>query len=173
MEEIVDILKITLPAGIVLYGMFLLARTFLQKELERKLLEIKLKNSDLVVPSRLQAYERICLLLERITPSNLVPRVNDSQYNCAVLHQFLLSEIRNEFNHNLSQQVYMGHHTWNVVKKAIEEVTKVVNISAQNVNPEDRSVSLARVIIQTWGSLEKDPVEIALQQLKTEIQQIF
>ena len=78
MENIWDLLKMTLPAGFVLMGMYLTSRNFLQKEFERRLAEIKLKNTESITAIRLQAYERMCLFLERILPDNMLLRV---QYN--------------------------------------------------------------------------------------------
>src|SRR5436305_409786 len=91
-----DFIQILLPAALVLYAMYLTVKSFLDKETERKLIDLKTKNSEIVVPIRLQAYERMCLFLERITPNNLLVRLNDTAYSAMELQQVLLSEIRQE-----------------------------------------------------------------------------
>jgi hypothetical protein len=87
MDQILDLVKIILPAATVLYAMFLVMKTFLNKEYEKKLLDIKLENNKIVLPIRLQAYERICLFLERISMNNLIIRVNDPMYTVSQLQQ--------------------------------------------------------------------------------------
>jgi hypothetical protein len=96
MEILEDLVKILLPAAIVLYAMYLTVRAFLNKEFERKLIDIKTKNTDIVLPVRLQAYERMCLFLERISPNNLILRLNNSMLSANELHQLLLAEIREQ-----------------------------------------------------------------------------
>src|SRR5690606_39444922 len=104
MDLIADILKIVLPAGLVIYGMYLVAVSFLKSERENKLISLKTKNSETILPLRLQAAERICLLLERVTPNNLIRRVNTGNYSAKELHHLLLSEVREEFNHTSELQ---------------------------------------------------------------------
>ncbi|MBD0256088.1 MAG: hypothetical protein ICV83_10240, partial [Cytophagales bacterium] len=68
MEVLLDLAKVLLPSALLLYGMYLTVNAFLRKDFERRLVDIKLKNTDITLPLRLQAYERMCLFLERITP---------------------------------------------------------------------------------------------------------
>src|SRR6478609_6392598 len=122
-----DLLKMVLPASIVLYAVYLTIKSLVTKDFEKKLVELKLKNTELVFPIRLQAYERMCLFLERISPNTLIVRVNDPSYNVAQLHQLLLMEIRNEYAHNMSQQVYMSDNSWKLVKSSMDEIINVIN----------------------------------------------
>ncbi len=173
MEELVDLAKIVIPAGLVLYAMYLLVRSFLNKELEKKMLEIKMKNSETILPIRLQAYERMCLFLERITPNNLVPRLNSGGLTSKELQHILLKEIRDEFNHNLSQQLYMSDEAWKSVKAAMESIIIVVNQAITEVDPESKGIELARVVIQKNINQEYDTIELALNFLKDEIRKVF
>ena len=173
MSGLVQILSIILPAGAVLFGMYLVVKSFTQKELEKRLVEIKLKNAELVVPIRLQAYERLCLLLERMSPENLIVRVNESSFNSAVFHHRLLSEIREEFNHNLAQQVYVSHSNWMQIKYSIDELIGTINLAYREVDSESKSVELAKTIFELWSAKEQDPINSTLNSLKAEIQNIF
>lgn len=173
MEPIWDLIKIIIPAGIVLYAMFLTVKTMLQKQNEAKIIEIKAKNKEIVLPIRLQAYERMSLFLERISPDQIIKRVQKSDMNVAELQYLLLNEIREEFNHNLSQQVYMSDEAWKIIKNAKEELIMVVNQSAKDLDPEAKSIELVKRIYEE--SLEKkiDSIEYGLSFLKNEIQQEF
>ena len=90
MEIAADLIKILLPSGAILFAMYLTVKTFLEKDFEKKLTELKMKNSEHVLPVRLQAYERVMLLLERISPSNLVIRLMDPKLNAAQFQDILI-----------------------------------------------------------------------------------
>ena len=68
MDVLIEFGKILLPAGIVLYAMYLTMKTILEKEVEKRLMDYKIENSKIVLPMRLQAFERMCLFLERMMP---------------------------------------------------------------------------------------------------------
>lgn len=173
MEPIWDLLKIIIPAGIVLYAMFLVVKTMLQKQNEARIIEMKSKNKEIVLPIRLQAYERMTLFLERISPDQIIKRVHKSEMNVAELQFVLLNDIREEYNHNLSQQVYMSDEAWKIIKNAKEELIMLVNQSAKSLDPESKSIELVKIIYSQ--SLEKriDSIEYGLTYLKNEIQQEF
>jgi hypothetical protein len=173
MDQIFELLKILLPAALVLYGMYLMVQNFMRKELEKKLMDIKMKNTELILPIRLQAYERMCLFLERITPANLIRRLNDSSFNTKDLQVILLKEIREEFNHNLSQQLYMSEDAWNQVKNAMEDVIALINMSVDQVDPESKSMELAKKILENNMNRAYDAIANALVFVKDEIRQVF
>lgn len=173
MDFVADLLKIVLPAALVIYGMYLTVVSFLNKEREKLLINLKTQNTQTILPIRLQAGERLCLLLERITPNNLVRRVNQTEYSARDLHTQLIREVREEFNHNLSQQVYFSDETWESVKRAVEGVVTVVNSSFQDMNEEARGIDLAKRIFQRSLDERNDGIQIALSQVKSEIRIYF
>ncbi len=173
MDQIFELAKIILPASLVLYAVFLVVKSFLNKEYDNKVLEVKLENTKIILPVRLQAYERICLLLERISLSNLIIRVNDSSFNSLQLQQTLLSEIRNEYNHNLSQQVYMSDQSWAMTRRALEDIVSLINTAGEQVSPESRGIELAKKIFENQLTSNKDSVNQALSYLKAEIRTVF
>lgn len=177
METFVQIIQILLPASAVLFAMYLTVKTFLTKDFEKKVLQtnadIKQKNLQYVVPARLQAYERICLLLERITPSNLILRVNQQGFTASDLQQVMLGEIREEFSHNYSQQVYMSDQSWAYVKEVIEDINTIINAAAQQLPQDASSLDLATVIMAIIQDKGHEPAAPVLNFIKQEIRQIF
>lgn len=173
MENIYDLLKITLPAGLVLLGMYLTAQNFLQKEFERRLAEIKLKNTESITAIRLQAYERMCLFLERIMPNNLLIRLQPTNFTSEELQQIILHEIRNEFSHNFSQQIYMSNEAWNMIKNAREEIITLVNNSMAQVQPQSNGLELAKQILENVRTYDLNPCISAIVFLKEELKQLF
>lgn len=173
MEQLLgDLLKIALPAGMILYAMYLVVKSFLTKDFERRLVEMKVKNTEIILPIRLQAYERMSLFLERISIAHLIVRVNDPSFNVVQFQQVLLSEIRNEFQHNLSQQVYMSDQTWVLIKKSMEDVVATINSAAGLLPPDARGIELAKKVFEIQGEKE-DPTAPALKFLKDEIRKVF
>ena len=173
MEYLTDLIQILVPSLLVLYAVFLVVKSFLQKEYDKRLIDIKIKNNETVLPLRLQAYERVCLLLERIAPNNILVRLNDPAYNAKEFQQVLLKEIREELNHNLSQQVYLTDQAWESTKMAVEEVTVLINNSSTGLTEENSAIDLAKLIFENMMKQEKDTVNSALKVLKDEIRQLF
>jgi hypothetical protein len=83
MDTLSDLIKIVLPAALVLYAMYLVIRSFLQKDFDRQVVALKQKNAEVVLPIRLQAYERMALFLERISPNNMLIRLADPTMTAA------------------------------------------------------------------------------------------
>lgn len=173
LDFLTDLVKILIPAAAVMYAMYLVVKSFLNKEFERKMLELKVKGSDAVLPNRLQAYERMALFLERISPNNLLVRVNEPGLSSGQLQQLLLHHIREEFNHNLSQQIYMSDGVWKLIKAATDDTIGIINAAGRVVSQDAKSIELAKVIFEATGQRDQDPIQQALVYLKTEIQQLF
>ena len=173
MDPLVMFIMVLVPAALVLYGAFLLVRTFIQKEIDLKKLEVRSRSIETVLPNRLQAYERMCLFLERMSPPNLLLRLNNQGYSAREFHKLLLDEIRNEYNHNVSQQIYMSENVWNMVKNAKEDLTILVNEASAAMGPEATSLDLARKIFEITLEKKVEPIGHALSELKKEIQQTF
>ena len=173
MDALIEYGKILLPASVVLYAMYLLVRSFIIKEIELKKLEIRTRSIETILPNRLQAYERMCLFLERISPPNMLLRLNNPGYSAREFHKLLLDEIRNEYNHNVSQQIYMSEDVWNMIKNAKEDLTILINEASSNMGAEATSLDLARKIFELTLEKKVEPLGHALSELKKEIQQTF
>ena len=173
MESLIEFGKILLPAALVLYAMYLGVKVMIAKELTQKELEIRQKNIAVTLPIRLQAYERMSLFLERIDPNNLVIRINQPELDSRVFHQMLLKEIRDEYNHNVSQQVYMSDGVWQEIKTAKEDLITAINATAGELPEGSTSLDLARNLFDYLMKKEVDPIEHALKSLKEEISKTY
>lgn len=169
MEMVYGLLQMTIPAALVVYICYLIVRSFHHRHLDEISMTIRQKNQETVTPIRLQAYERIVLLLERTRPSNLIPRLSNSEFTAEEFHQILVHEIRNEFHHNLSQQVYMSDSAWTYVTTAVEQVISLINSSANTLPKDAKSVELARTIIENSDDVNQQAIKF----VKEEIQSIF
>jgi hypothetical protein len=173
MNALIEFGKILIPASIVLYAVYLMVRSFIQREIDLKKLEVRTRSIETILPARLQAYERMALFLERISPQNLLIRLNNSGYSARDFQKILLDEIRNEYNHNVSQQVYMSEAVWNQVKNAKEDLVILINEASSRVTMDSNSLDLSKKIFEMVMDKKVDPIGHALSELKKEIQQIF
>ncbi|MDB4089506.1 hypothetical protein N9544_07800 [Flavobacteriales bacterium] len=124
-------------------------------------------------PLKLQAYERIVLFMERIEPSNLVMRSKTSDITAQQLHGVLLNNIREEYEHNVSQQIYISDNAWNITKQAKEETINIINLAANTIDKGGNSNDLTRSIFEKMMVLPKSPSQIALDYLKAEIKEVI
>lgn len=173
MNALIEFGKILIPASVVLYAAYLMVRSFTQKEIELKRLEVRSRSIETILPTRLQAYERITLFLERIAPQNLLLRLTDSAYSAKEFQKVLLDDIRNEYNHNVSQQVYMSEEVWNMVRNAKEDLAVMINEASSQMATDARALDLSKKIFEIVMDKKVDPIGHALSELKKEIQQTF
>lgn len=167
------ILTVLILGIIVTFGMYLTITTIANKIFEKQRWDIRSKNIEITLPLRLQAYERMCLFLERITPNNLLLRLVPSAMSALELHQILLHEIREEYNHNVAQQLYVSTHAWEQIVNAMNETVAVINQAAGELNGEAAPADLAKKVFSHVIEREIQPSTHALKILKEEVRNIF
>jgi hypothetical protein len=168
-----EVLKYILPSLVVFATAYLMMRTYLEKEQQQIRLQLRLENSKRLTPIRLQAYERLVLLMERISPESLIPRVYQKDMTPEQFHYALVTTVRKEIEHNLSQQIYVSNEAWEAVKSAKENVLKLINTVAADKEASKDVQKMSRIIIETYASVETTPTEAAIQILKQEVQELF
>ncbi len=173
MEDILEILKYTLPSLIVFLTVYYFLKKYFENEDRKRRYQTILKNHEVVTPLRLQAYERIILYLERISPESLILRVNKPGYNCQQLQTELLNTIRIEWEHNLSQQLYVTQKSWEVVKNAKVNIIQLINVSADKVKKDSPSLNLSKAILSSIMDQNKIHTADAIKYIKEEMNQMF
>ena len=169
MEAFTDILKITIPSLIVFLTAWVLLRNMIKNDQDKRRQELLLLNSRTVTPIKLQAYERIVLFLERISLESLLVRVSSPDMTAQQLHSAILSTIRSEFEHNLSQQIYMSQQAWEVVRNARSNMIKIINSEVEKLPPDSSGLSLSKKLLEKIMELEKEPTRAAIDYIKGEI----
>ncbi|MDR1864562.1 MAG: hypothetical protein LBR08_03225 [Bacteroidales bacterium] len=173
MNHWIDLLKITLPALILLAAVYYVVGGFLRNSEKLRQLEMIRENRKIITPLRLQAYERLILFLERIAPDSIVLRANYPSNTCEQLHDELLQTIRAEYEHNLSQQLYVSMEAWNSVKSAKNYTVSLINAAAKEVENEAPAIELSRVMLNMAAEMERPPTQKAIDELKADIHQLF
>ncbi len=173
MELLADILKITIPALIVFFTAWLVLRSMIKNDQDKRRQELLLQNSRTVTPVRLQAYERIVLFLERISLESMIVRVSSADMTANQLHTTLVNTIRSEFEHNLSQQIYMSTQAWEVVRNARSNMIKIINSEAEKMQPTASGMMLSKSLLERVMDLEKEPTRAAIDYIKGEISRMI
>jgi hypothetical protein len=173
MDSVVEILKVFLPLLALGATCYLLIRSFFDFEKTKAKIQAQNTKLEIVVPARMQAYERIVLYLERITPESLIRRTLKVTSSSRVLQSDMVSTIRNEYDHNLSQQVYMSHEAWTMVKTATEETIRLVNIAGSKLPATALATELAENILRISAQIGKFPTQVAIDNIKKEFAQYF
>jgi hypothetical protein len=173
MNMIVEILKFTLPSIVVAGLAYFIIEQFLEKEKALHQHQLKLDMQKTILPVRLQAYERLILLLERISPANLILRVSEHGMSAAQLQSSLTQALREEFDHNLSQQVYVSAKAWEDVKSAREELIRMINTAASLLPEDATGADLAAEVLTLSLQSGKQPLQFAIDQLKQEFNANF
>jgi len=173
MEALLDIIKITVPALMVLLTAFFVLRGMVRNDQDKRRQELILQNSRTVTPIRLQAYERIVLFLERISLESLLVRTNSPGMSASQLHSALLNSIRSEFEHNLSQQIYMTQQAWEVVRNARSNTIKIINTEFEKSPEQSTGLELSRKLLERVMELEKEPTRAAIEFIKAEVGKII
>lgn len=169
----VEILKYCIPALCVLLATWLVMRQFYKAEADKRLWELKRLSQKEISPLRLRAYERLALLLERTTPEHMLLELNLGEMTVLQVQQHLIRTIRMEYEHNVSQQVYVTAEVWAMIQNAKEQTVAFVNSMVQQLPPESTALDYAKVMITAYSSNGDTPNELALQALKKEAQTLL
>jgi hypothetical protein len=162
-----------LTIGLVLCSVLIVIRYWFTMNKKQPGQDIRIEEQKIILPLRLQAYERIILFLERISPNNLIMRLNKPEMNSIQFQSLLVKTVREEFEYNLSQQIYFSFKAWELVKNAKEETIKLINIASGKLAETASSGELAKIIFDLSVEKEKLPVNIAIDEIKKEIQKVF
>lgn len=170
---IAELLKYTLPALFVFLATYLALSKVLNNERHRLHAEMVLNNQKYITPVRLQAYERMVLLMERISPQSLIMRLQRQDMTNKDLQSLLLKTIRTEFEHNMAHQLYISDKAWEMVRMAKEDCIKFINQTALQTKPDGNSLQLCKLILEKLLDRDLDPTTKAINYLKSEIRELF
>lgn len=148
--QLLEILKYTLPALVVMLTAYLVLNSFLKSESRKLDIQLRKETTKETLLLRLQGYERLMIFLERISPPNLMVRFDKEGMTAREFQQLLVAAIRQEFEHNLSQQIYVSADSWHLVSLAKGETIKVINLISKSNSPDMSATDLSREILQFY-----------------------
>jgi len=168
-----EIIKFTLAGVGTVYIAFYLVKPYLDKAEKIQLVELKKNIASQTLSLRFQAYERLVLLIERINPANMLLRLHGTSYSAHELHSLVVTEIREEFQHNVSQQIYVSDRAWNVVKRVKDDTISVVTNAIKALPDTATGLELSKTVLAHLASLQDNPYDIATQMLRSDLEELF
>jgi hypothetical protein len=146
-EMIISVVFAVSLAGILAY-VFWIQR----KQAKQGLGSGKPEVSHASTPLKLQAYERLILLADRIALPNLISRCNQAGLNVREMQNLLTQTIRQEFDHNITQQIYVSPEAWDAIRNLKEQNLLIINqVSSylpDNATGQDLNKNLLEVVMQ-------------------------
>jgi hypothetical protein len=170
-SRVIDLFLFAIPSlitGLIAYYFFK-EHTKNEDGRRRFLLQKELQVNAL--PLRLQAYERMAIFLERITPSKLLIRVAPTSSNKESYESLLIASIEQEFEHNLSQQIYISDECWNIITAAKNATIQLIR-KASLLEKTDTANKLREVVL-TEMMEKRAPSDAALSYIKQEVSEIW
>jgi hypothetical protein len=173
MEILAQIALIVLPAGAVLFTVVLFLRKQSEKDLRNMQIELKKERQSFFLPNRVEAYQRAVLLMERISPNSLVMRLHNPGFPAKMMQSELLKAIREEYDHNVAQQIFISPKAWEMVRNSKEETIKIINIAGGQMSDVSMALDLSAKIFEITAEVGQLPTEITIEFLKRELQELF
>lgn len=153
-------------AGVVIF--FLMEKQHKHNE-SRWHAELQRANASALASLRLSAYERLIVMLERSRPSSVVLRSNRPGMTCTLLQLEMIRNIREEFDHNVSLQMYVSEHTWANIQQAKSDILELFKVSYSKVNPNDNGMYLSNFVMEMEAAVGNPAIENALRSLRIEM----
>lgn len=170
-DQLINLLMYALPSlivGIVAYYFF---KEHVNNENNRRKFIIQKQLQKEALPQRLQAYERLSLFLERINPNRLVLRIKPVSTNKNDYENFLIDSIEQEFEHNLSQQIYLSDSCWNVINASKNATIQMIRKVAMHEKVD--SADKLREVILTEMMDKSAPSNAGLSYIKKEVSELW
>lgn len=134
---------------------------------------IEQKCSKEMLPIRLRAYERLTLLLERTEPEHLLRDIDLSSLTVQQLSTLLIQKIRQEYDHNLTQQIYVSEGAWERIVNAREQMILFVSTTCRQFPADTPAVEAAKRMLEAYNINGETPDQEALRKLKAEARELF
>lgn len=126
-----------------------------------------------LLPLRLQAYERMIVFIERINPANLLVRLHQQGISAKDLQAVILNEIRTEYQHNVTQQLYVNPAGWNVLRKLKEDTIAMLNNAVAGLPVDASGIDLSRKVLEHMATIAENPYDLSLELIQKDIHQLF
>jgi len=163
-----EIIKLTIPGLLVFLTTYFMLQRYLDGQIRLKQVESKQSQKQTTIPLRLQAYERLSLFCERISLPNLLLRVRKEGMTAAELKLSLLLAIQMEYEHNITQQVYVSSQLWQIIKIARDNTVAFVSAVGENIDNKADGRVLAELILRHVANEDSTGLDMALNAIGKE-----
>lgn len=167
MEWLIEIIKVVIPMGLLVLLAYVLLKQVFTNQMKLKSIELQKDRKKDTLQFKLNAYERLALYLERISLPDLVMRTSSTEMDAYTLHTALLLTIQREFEHNLTQQIYISENLWQIIYLAKQELANLVT-EVYHDNPQQSREEYVRALMGKYASWNLNPIEKAKSAIRQE-----
>lgn len=168
-----DIIRLTISGLLVVFAAFYIAKPFLERFEKQQLIGLKQSFSKETLPLRLQAHERLLLFIDRINPVNILVRLNNQSFSAGELHYLVLSEVKNEYQHNITQQLYVSSAAWEITKRIKNDTISLLNNAVKALPAQASGLEFSKLILEQMSRMEDSPYDVAADIIREEAGQLF
>ena len=136
-------------------------------------ISLKKERQQHFLPLRVDSYQRMILFMERISPNSLIMRTFNNEKPAKIFQTELLETIRQEYEHYVAQQIFISPKSWKLIRESKEEIVKIINLAASQVDENATSLDLSSKIFEITSQLKNIPTEITNEILINELQSLF
>lgn len=163
-----DVILVSVPILIIFVLLFLLMHAWFKNQMKIKAMEQHDRNAQFTRPLKIQAYERLMLFCERVSLQNLLLRIQTSDMSARDLKSALILSVQQEFEYNLSQQLYVSDKLWQIIKLAKNQLIEIITHVGSKVAPKASGEEFSKQLIIFLESQKHDPIETAKMAIKKE-----
>ncbi len=168
-----DILKIVLPALIVFATAYYLLKQLMDNQWRMQSLKQQQERREVTLPLRLQAYERLSLFCERVALPNLLLRMKTQGLTASQYKVALLMAIQQEFEHNVTQQVYVSDQLWKIIQLSRDDLSRFIDLVSEKVERTDSAAIFAEQLMAYTTQRDNDPLQSAQTAIRKEAGSLF
>ena len=172
-QILIDIVILFAGISLALMAVYYILKNDIQRFFNLKNIELNKESRAHLLPLRLQAHERLIIFTDRINPANLLVRLHQQGIGIGTLQAGILNEVRSEYQHNITQQLYVDSVTWNVVRKLKDDTIAMINNAVQGLPADANGIELSKAILQHMASIDENPYDLTIELIKKDIQKLF
>jgi len=173
MTTVLELLKITIPSLIVFGTVYIMLKKYFDSQIELKTLELNREFYSEKLPIKIQAYERLIVFCDRISPQSLIFRLKQKDMTVGGLRTSLLLAIQQEYEHNMAQQIYISDKLWQIISVAKGEVQNLIRKASDDLSDNAPASELIEAIEKIQGITGFAPNENAKRAIKEEVKSIL
>lgn len=172
-QILIDVVILFAGVFTALMAVYYILKGDIQRFFNLKTIELNKETRTHILPLRLQAHERLIIFVDRINPANLLVRLHQQGIDLATLQAGVLSEVRAEYQHNITQQLYVDPVTWGVVRKLKDDTIGMINNAVQGLPAGSNGIELSKAILQHMATIDENPYDLTLELIKKDIARLF
>lgn len=172
-QILVDLLVLSFGIFAALMAVYYVLKNEIETFFDIKNRELKKESRAHLLPLRLQAHERLIVFVDRLNPANLLVRLHQQGIELATLQAGVLNEIKSEYQHNITQQLYVDSVTWNVVKKLKDDTVAMINHAVNELPANSNGIELSKAVLQHMATMKENPYDLTIELIKKDIQKLF